>query len=143
MQKKTIFELFLKEAIKTAERVKIASFTSPLPPSTERVKNKRMKYQSALFRQVHEAVRLHRKSQNPEVKILNSKAEYNRCKLPRVQVADESKDPKEYSGGRVKYSLPNKQLKAIPNDNKEIKERSDRNICHKTRNKYVTIQIQR
>ena len=43
-KKKTIFELFLKEAIKTAERVKIASFTSPLPPSTERVKNKRMKY---------------------------------------------------------------------------------------------------
>ena len=101
------------------------------------------RHQSALFRQVHEAVRLHRKSQNPEVKILNSKAEYNRCKLPRAQVADESKDPKEYSGGRVKYSLPNKQLKAIPNDNKEIKERSDRNICHKTRNKYVTIQIQR
>ena len=35
------------------------------------------RHQSALFRQVHEAVRLNRISQNPEVKILNSKGEYN------------------------------------------------------------------
>ena len=69
---------------------------------------------------------LQRISQNQEVKILNSKGEYNRCKLPRLQVADEFKDPKEHGGGRVKYTLPNKQLKANPNDDKKIRERSDK-----------------
>ena len=69
---------------------------------------------------------LQRISQNQEVKILNSKGEYNRCKLPRLQVADEFKDPKEHGGGRVKYTLPNKQLKANPNDDKKIKERCDK-----------------
>ena len=64
------------------------------------------RHQSALFRQVHEAVRLHRISQVPEVQILNSKGEYNRCKLPRLQVAEEFKDLNEQGGS--KYTLSSK-----------------------------------
>ena len=84
------------------------------------------RHQSALFRQVHEAVRLNRIAQNPEVKILNSRGEYNRCKLPRLQVAEEFKDPNKLGDGGVKYTLPNKQQKAKPNDNRDIKERNDK-----------------
>ena len=76
------------------------------------------RHQSALFRQVHEAVRLNRISQDPGVKVLNSKGEYNRCKLPRLQVAEEFKDPNKLGDGGVKYTLPSKQNKAKPNDNR-------------------------
>ena len=81
------------------------------------------RHQTALFRQVHEAVRLHRISKNPGVKILNSKGEYNRCKLPRLQVQgqDEFKDPKE--GGEAKYTLQDKQKKAKPNESKVFRGR--------------------
>ena len=64
------------------------------------------RHQTALFRQVHEAVRLHRISLVPEVQILNSKGEYNRCKLPRLQVAEEFKDLNEQGGS--KYNLSSK-----------------------------------
>ena len=84
------------------------------------------RHQTALFRQVHEAVRLHRISKNPGVKILNSKGEYNRCKLPRLQVQgqDEFKDPKE--GGGAKYTLQDKQKKAKPNESKVFRGREDK-----------------
>ena len=78
------------------------------------------RHQSALFRQVHEAVWLNRISQDPGVKVLNSKGEYNRCKLPRLQVAEEFKDPNKLGDGGVKYTLPSKQNKAKPNDNRWI-----------------------
>ena len=82
------------------------------------------RHQSALFRQVHEAVRIHRISQVPEVNILNSKGEYNRCKLPRLQVAEEFKDSNEQGG--TKYTLSSKQKKVKLNDDREIKERKDK-----------------
>ena len=86
------------------------------------------RHQTALFRQVHEAVRLHRISRNPGVRILNSKGEYNRCKLPRLQVqgSDEFKDPQEQEGGGAKYTLQVKQKKAKPNENKVFKDRKDK-----------------
>ena len=84
------------------------------------------RHQSALFRQVHEAVRLHRISQNSEVKILNSRGEYNRCKLPRLQVAEEFKDPNKQGGGGTKYTLSSKQKKAKSNNDTKIKERNDK-----------------
>ena len=82
------------------------------------------RHQSALFRQVHEAVRLNRISQNPEVKILNSKGEYNRCKLPRLQVAEEFKDLNEQGG--TKYTLSSKQKKAKSNVDTDLKERNEK-----------------
>ena len=84
------------------------------------------RHQTCLFRQVHEAVRLHRISRNPGVKILNSRGEYNRCKLVRLQVPDEFKDPKEHEVGEAKYTLPSKQKKAKPNEGGDFRERKDK-----------------
>ena len=84
------------------------------------------RHQSCLFRQVHEAVRLHRTSRIPGVKILNSRGEYNRCKLVRLQVAEEFKDPNEQGGG-AKYTLPDKhRRKAKPNDDEDFRNRKDK-----------------
>ena len=78
------------------------------------------RHQSCLFRQVHEAVRLHRTSRMPGVKILNSRGEYNRCKLVLLQVAD------EFKGGGAKYTLPDKhRKKAKPNDDEDFRNRKD------------------
>ena len=82
------------------------------------------RHQSALFRQVHEAVRLQRISREPGVRILNSCGEYNRCRLPRLQVADEFKDPNEQGGG-AKYTLPDKQKKSKPNVDEDFRNRKD------------------
>ena len=86
------------------------------------------RHQTALFRQVHEAVRLHRISRNPGVKILNSKGEYNRCKLPRLQVqgSDEFKDPKEQEGGGAKYTLQGKRKNAKPNESEVFRDGKDK-----------------
>ena len=71
-------------------------------------------------------MRLQRKSRIPGVKILNSRGEYNRCKLVRLQVADEFKDPNDQSGG-AKYTLLDKlRKKAKPNDNEDFKNRKDK-----------------
>ena len=83
------------------------------------------RHQTALFRQVHEAVRLQRISRNPGVRILNSRGEYNRCRLPRLQVADEFKDPNEQDGG-AKYTLHDKQKKAKPNVDEDFRNRKDK-----------------
>ena len=86
------------------------------------------RHQTALFRQVHEAVRLHRISKNPGVKILNSKGEYNRCNLPRLQVQgpEEFKDPKEQESGGAKYTLQGKQKNVKPNESKVFRNRKDK-----------------
>ena len=84
------------------------------------------RHQTALFRQVHEAVRLQRISRNPGVRILNSRGEYNHCQLPRLQVADEFKDPNEQEGG-AKYTLPGKhKKKAKPNDDGDFRNSKDK-----------------
>ena len=82
------------------------------------------RHQTCLFRQVHEAVRLQRISRNPGVRILNSRGEYNRCRLPRLQVAEEFKDPSE-QGGEAKYTLPGKQKTAKPNLDEDFRNRKD------------------
>ena len=87
------------------------------------------RHKTCLLRQVHEAVRLHRISRNPGVKILNSRGEYNRCKLVRLQVADESnefKDPNEQGGGDEKYTFPCKQQKAKPKADRDFRESKDK-----------------
>ena len=84
------------------------------------------RHQTCLFRQVHEAVRLYRTSKIPGVKILNSRGEYNCCKLVRLQVADEFKDPKDQEGGGAKYTLPGKQKKAKPNESGDFRKRKDK-----------------
>ena len=59
------------------------------------------------------------------LKILNSRGEYNRCKLVRLQVAEEFKDPKDKEGGGAKYTLPGKQKKAKPNESGDFRKRKD------------------
>ena len=61
-----------------------------------------------------------------EVKILNSKGEYNRCKLPRLQVAEEFKDPNKQGDGGTKYTLSSKQKKAKSNIDTDLKERNEK-----------------
>ena len=87
------------------------------------------RHKTCLFRQVHEAVRLHRTSRIPGVKILNSRGEYNRCKLVRLQVADEYKDPEDQEGGE-KYTFQGKQKKAKPNDRRDFRKRKDEPIMN-------------
>ena len=41
-------------------------------------------FQSALQRQVYEAVRIDRRAKEPGINIMNSKSEFNRCQLPRI-----------------------------------------------------------
>ena len=87
------------------------------------------RHKTCLLRQVHEAVRLHRISRNPGVKILNSRGEYNRCKLVRLQVADESnefKDPNEQGGGGEKYTFPSKKQKVKPKADRDFRESKDK-----------------
>ena len=72
-------------------------------------------------------MRLHRASSIPGVKILNSRGEYNRCQLVRLQVADEFKDQNE-QGGEAKDALPDKHRrnKAKPNDDEDFRNRKDK-----------------
>ena len=49
-------------------------------------------YQTALARQVSEAVRIRRRG--GEGSILNSRAEYNRCHIPRLRVEEEEEGQK-------------------------------------------------
>ena len=49
-------------------------------------------YQTALARQVSEAVRIRRRG--GEGSILNSRAEYNRCHIPRLRVEEEEESKK-------------------------------------------------
>ena len=84
------------------------------------------RHKTCLFRQVHEAVRLNRISKCPGVKILNSRGEYNRCKLVRLQVADEFKDPNDQDDGEEKYTFPFKQQKAKPKDDRDFRNSKDK-----------------
>ena len=79
------------------------------------------RHNTCLFRQVHEAVRLDRISKHPGVKILNSRGEFNRCKLVRLQVSDEFKDPND-QGDVAKYTLPLKQ----PKDDRDFRRSKDK-----------------
>ena len=93
------------------------------------------RHQSCLFRQVHEAVRIHRTSRIPGVEILNSRGEYNRCKLVRLQVAEEFKDPKDKEGGGAKYTLPGKhRKKAKPNESGDFRIRKDKSKVNDSSN---------
>ena len=83
------------------------------------------RHKTCLFRQVHEAVRLNRISKCPGVKILNSRGEYNRCKLVRLQVSDEFKDPND-QGDVAKYTLPFKQQKVKPKDDRDFRKSKDK-----------------
>ena len=53
-------------------------------------------HQNAFQRQIHEAVRIRRRAQ--DAIILNSKSEYNRCKLPRLMVEDIVQEKLEEEG---------------------------------------------
>ena len=83
------------------------------------------RHKTCLFRQVHEAVRLNRISKRPGVEILNSRGEYNRCKLVRLQVSDEFKDPND-QGDVAKYTLPFKQQKVKPKDDRDFRKSKDK-----------------
>ena len=65
-------------------------------------------------------------SRIPGVKILNSRGEYNRCKLVRLQVADEFKDPNDQGDGEEKYTFPFKQQKAKPKDDRDFRNSKDK-----------------
>ena len=68
-------------------------------------------YRSALERQVAEAVKIRRRG--GDTTILNSKAEFNRCKIPRlvVELVDEEQIQRENEGEdqRIKDALANQQ----------------------------------
>ena len=49
-------------------------------------------HQSALTRQVHEAVRIKRRAAASNTTILNSKSEYSRCQLPRLILETNQKE---------------------------------------------------
>ena len=71
-------------------------------------------------------MRIQRTSRIPGVKILNSRGEYNRCKLVRLEVADEFKNPNEQGGG-AKNTLPGKhRKKAKPNNDEDFRNRKDK-----------------
>ena len=61
----------------------------------------------------------------PGVKILNSHGEFNRCKLVRLQVSDEFKDPND-QGDVAKYTLPFKQQKVKPKDDRDFRKSKDK-----------------
>ena len=90
-------------------------------------------YRSALSRQVGEAVRIRRRGGAGN--ILNSKSEYNRCHIPRLQVEDREEEEQREKGiqkdmERIEEEL-NKEQRVWEEDRTQEKDRERRQTAKK------------
>ena len=94
-------------------------------------------FQSAFIRQLSEAVRLRRRTQQPHIEVMNSRGEYSRTHLPRLVVEkpnnpdldnenDEKKIVGKEVGSKVKSDDNIPKDDDLPHTNKRGKPKTDR-----------------
>ena len=102
-------------------------------------------FKSAFIRQLSEAVRLRRRTQQPHIEVMNSRGEYSRTHLPRLVVEKQdnldldNENGKKENVGKVTHEVgPNtKSVDIIPKDDdmpqrvKSVKLKTDRHSANK------------
>ena len=102
-------------------------------------------FKSAFIRQLSEAVRLRRRTQQPHIEVMNSRGEYSRTHLPRLVVEKQdnldldNENGKKENVGKVTHEVgPNtKSVDIIPKDDdmpqrvKSVKQKTDRQSANK------------
>ena len=82
-------------------------------------------FKSAIERQISEAVAISRADKEGVI-LMNSKAEYNRCKLPRLNTQSIEDQMKEAEEEKKKEKEIEKEIKELKKQKKSQKERRER-----------------
>ena len=102
-------------------------------------------FKSAFIRQLSEAVRLRRRTQQPHIEVMNSRGEYSRTHLPRLVVESQdnpdldNENGKKQNVGKVTHEFGSntKSVDSIPKDDdmpqrvKSLKLKTDRQSANK------------
>ena len=102
-------------------------------------------FKSAFIRQLSEAVRLRRRTQQPHIEVMNSRGEYSRTHLPRLVVENQDNPDLDNENGKREnvgkatdeFGSNTKSVDYVPKDDdmpqrvKSVKQKTDRQSANK------------
>ena len=105
-------------------------------------------FKSAFIRQLSEAVRLRRRTEQPHIEVLNSRGEYSRTHLPRLMVESQNNPELENENDKESVEVGSK-LKSVdnipridddlPHTSKRNKPKTDRHSANKITNHFKPV----
>ena len=105
-------------------------------------------FKSAFIRQLSEAVRLRRRTEQPHIEVLNSRGEYSRTHLPRLMVESQNNPELENKNDKESVEVGSK-LKSVdnipridddlPHTSKRNKPKTDRHSANKITNHFKPV----